>query len=74
MKKSDIDNRFWFHPASDEEKQNAHGSVRVLFLGFAHELNDRLPEGREKELVVTKLEEAMFWSNAALARDRGGAE
>lgn len=74
MEKADIDNRFRFHPASDKEKRNAHDSVRALFLELANELNDRLPEGREKKLAVTKLEEAMFWSNAALARNLEGTE
>lgn len=68
MDKSDIDNRFRFHPAPDEEKRNAHGSVRVAFLEFAHDLNDRIPDGREKSLAMTQLEDAIFWSNAALAR------
>jgi hypothetical protein len=27
-----------------------------------------LPEGREKALAVTHLEEVMMWSNAAIAR------
>lgn len=74
MEKADIDNRFRFHPALDEEKRNAHDSVRELYLEFAHELNDRLPKGREKSLAVKKLEESMFWANASLARPCGGSE
>lgn len=68
MEKEDIDNRFRFHSAPDEEKRNAHSAVRGLYADLAHQVNERLPEGREKSLAITKLEEAMFWSNAALAR------
>ena len=45
-----------------------HGSVRAACLELAHQLNDDLPEGREKSVAITKLEEAMFWANAAIAR------
>jgi hypothetical protein len=37
---------------------------------LADALNESLPEGREKAVVMTKLEEVMFWANAAVARDR----
>jgi hypothetical protein len=31
-------------------------------------LSDTIPPGREQALFVTKLEEAMMWANAAIAR------
>ncbi|WP_267244343.1 hypothetical protein [Streptomyces sp. PR69] len=70
MSPEDIAHRFAFHPASTEEKRDAHTSVRQACRRLADEMNDRLPEGREKALVVTKLEEVMFWANAAIARAR----
>jgi hypothetical protein len=33
-----------------------------------------LPESREKEESITKLEESMFWANAAIARHVGEGE
>jgi hypothetical protein len=65
----DIDHRFAFHPATTEEKRNDHTSVRENCRLLAVFLNNKLPEGREKSLAITHLEEAMFWGNAALARD-----
>lgn len=73
MDEADIRHRFAFHAATTEEKRDAHTSVRQMCCELALELNRKLPEGREKALVVTHLEEVMFWGNAALARahDRG---
>ena len=68
MQPEDIANRFDFHAASTEEKRNEHTSVRQACRRLADDLNDRLPEGREKSLAITHLEEAMFWANAAIAR------
>lgn len=69
MSPDDIENRFAFHPATSEEKVNAHTSVRQACRRLADELNERLPEGREKSLAITHLEDVMLWSNAAIARD-----
>jgi hypothetical protein len=69
MSPEDIDNRFRFHPASPE-KAKKHEFVRDLCKMTAHDLNDRLPEGREKSLAITHLEEVMYWANAAIARQQ----
>lgn len=69
MEPIDIHNRFGFHAATTAEKQAAHGSARAACLELANFLNGALPEGREKSLAITRLEEVMFWSNAAIARE-----
>jgi hypothetical protein len=68
----ELADRFAFHPASTVERQRAHEDVRSMLGTIAFELNSMLPEGREKALVMTKLEEATFWANAAIARKAGG--
>lgn len=71
MAPDDITHRFAFHAATTEEKREEHTSVRTNCADLAHFLNEKLPEGREKSLAITKLEEVMFWGNAALARGDG---
>lgn len=68
MLATDIDNRFSFHPADTPDKRIAHEDVRARCRGLAHHFNHVLPEGREKSLAITHLEEVMFWANAGLAR------
>lgn len=68
MNALDIDNRFAFHAATTEEKRNEHTSVRENCAALARFLNEKLPEGREKSLAITNLEQVMFWGNAAIAR------
>ena len=69
MTTDDLKNRFSFHPAKTEEVGAKHGAVRDWCFELARFLNEVLPEGREKSLAITKLEEAMMWSNAAIARE-----
>ena len=69
MDEAELANRFTFHAAPDAEKRNEHTSVRASVAHLAHYMNDVLPEGREKAIVMTKLEEVMFWANAAIARE-----
>jgi len=68
MDTSDLVNRFRYH-APDDEKIVKHSNVRNQLLELAIEWDASLPDGREKALALTKLEEAMFWANAAIARN-----
>lgn len=68
ISEAELDRRFNFHAAPDEEKRDAHTSVRRGCRDLADFLNEKLPDGREKSLAITHLEEVMFWGNAALAR------
>lgn len=67
---AEIAHRFDFHPAPDQEKRDAHTSVRQIMRRAADAINEQVPDGREKATAITKLEEAMMWANAALARER----
>lgn len=69
--RADLDHRFDFHPATTDEKRAEHGSVREACKALGHQLDESLPGGREKALAITKLEEVMFWANAAIARSKG---
>lgn len=68
MNPADIESRFAFHPATTVERQTLHQDIRDRCKRLAHWFNDELPDGREKSLVITTLEEVMFWANAAIAR------
>lgn len=63
-----IDHNFMHHPPTPEkvtQHEQARAGARIL----AHDWTDRLPPSREKSLAMTKLEEALFWANAAIARN-----
>jgi hypothetical protein len=67
MDKQDLANRFSFHPATPDTGPK-HDDVRVTCLDLAGDIDDGLPDSREKSLAITHLEEVMFWWNAAIAR------
>lgn len=67
----DVRDRFVHHPPPTQARVMQHELVRGMCLSLAGDLDALLPPGREKALALTKLEEAMFWANAALARQGG---
>lgn len=63
-----LDNRFSYH-APTGEKIAAHEEVRSVLGDVAKYLVAKLPPSRETSLALTKIEEGMFWANAAIARN-----
>jgi hypothetical protein len=66
---SQIIHNFGYHPPKTEDTVVLHEGIRNSICGLALEMNTVLPQGREAAIVQTKLEEAMFWANAAIARE-----
>lgn len=61
--------RFDYHPPQTEQKVNDHQQVRQTMLNAAQIVVEVTgAPSREQSMAITKLEEAMFWANAALAR------
>lgn len=67
MDSAEIDHRFSYHPPRSHARVGEHETVRGVIRDAAHALS-WLPDGRERSLAYTALEEAMFWANAAVAR------
>lgn len=60
--------RFTYHsPLPDQPPRYAHLRGQALML--AEDIVYLIPPGREQALALTKLEEAIFWANAAIARN-----
>jgi hypothetical protein len=66
--RSELDRRFKYHAPNDITR-DVHQLVRVKVLEFAEFLDEALPDGREKSLAFTALEESQFWAHAAIARE-----
>jgi hypothetical protein len=57
-----------YHPPTPRAAE-LHVQVRTTIRVTMENLNEILPDSRELSLVNTKLEEAMFWANEAIARN-----
>jgi len=67
MQQDDLENRFTYHTPEPGQPE-AYQSIRACARQFAEFINLQCPEGREKSLAVTHIEEAVFWANAAISR------
>jgi hypothetical protein len=64
----DIDNRFMYHsPFGDQPER--YSVIREAGRVLANTLTYLCPPSRELSLALTKLEEAIMWANAAIARN-----
>jgi hypothetical protein len=64
----DLEVRFTYH-APKEDQPKRYEALRSKALELAKQMSESAPESREKSLAITKLEEAVFWINAAIARN-----
>ena len=62
-----LGNRFTYHPPRDGQPE-VYEAIRAGGLSLAQLVSDSCPESREKSLALTKIEEAVMWANAAVAR------
>lgn len=66
----EIEHRFGFHKATvegDNATLPKHRDMRLNFRSFAELLDELLPDGREKSLAFTALQEASMWTHCAIA-------
>jgi hypothetical protein len=64
----DLERRFSAHVVTPEQAESI-ALVRSATLSLARTMADECPAGRELALALTNLEQALFWANAAIARD-----
>ena len=63
-----IENNFRCHEVAKEQADKLD-YIRVKAKDLAYMIDELCPNSREKSLAMTKLEEAVMWANAAIARN-----
>lgn len=66
----ELDDRFKHHPSTYSGISHAQDDLRLAFRTIARVVDELCPDGREKALAFTKIEEGMFWANAGIARSQ----
>lgn len=64
----ELRHRAAYHPPQTDDTVRAHEDVREVTTQITLLYNDLLPEGREKSMALTFLDQAMWAANAAIAR------
>jgi hypothetical protein len=67
----DIINRFTYHPPKGDQPER-YERVRSVALALAKCVHMSTPPSREQNIALTKIEEAVFWATAAIARNEPG--
>jgi len=71
MEADRIENNFtYYKPTEGQAVRYVH--IRDHAKVFAYVIENACPDSREKSLAMTKLEEAVMWANAAIARNEKG--
>lgn len=67
-KREDLRRRFTYHPPKGDQTQR-YEKLRFNGGNLAEMIDELAPDSREKSLALTKIEEAIMWANAAIARN-----
>ena len=67
MELDELTKRFTYHSPKDDQPER-YEMIRDKGKELAIIINHLCPESREQSLAFTKLEEAVMWANAAIAR------
>jgi len=64
----ELENRFQYHPPKNENQQKKYEHIRYMGHEFAKVLMNNVPDCRERDFAIKKVEEVCFWANAGVAR------
>lgn len=64
----ELHNRFTYHAPKDNQPDR-YRMIRREAQKFALMLVEQTPFSREQSVALTKLDEVVFWANAAIARN-----
>ena len=64
----DLENRFTYHRPVGKQVE-IYPILRAEAKALAYKIKALTPSSREQSLALTKLEESVFWANAAVARN-----
>ncbi len=65
---SDFERKFIYHEASNDQ-QDRYAAFRAKAREFAELIQASSNTSREQSLAITKIEEALMWANAGIARN-----
>ena len=68
MTTEELTNRFTYHSPKDGQPER-YEAIRYKAGILAAYIDKNCPDSREKSLAITKIEEAVMWANAAIARN-----
>jgi hypothetical protein len=68
MTSIELEKRFTYHLPKEGQPEK-YTKIRNIAIELAELIDWECPESREKSLSITKLEEAVMWANASIARN-----
>ncbi len=63
-----LENDFTYHPPKGTQADR-YGEIRTKAKEFAELIFNHCPDSRERSAALTKIDEAVFFSNASIARN-----